>query len=111
MPYLFSYGTLQQEEVQLSIFGRKLTGMPDNLVRYVIAQLKIEDKSVIAASGCEYHPIARATESLNNRVPGTVFKVTEDELHHSDQYEVGAYKRLESTLESGKTAWVYVETS
>jgi hypothetical protein len=109
MPYLFSYGTLQQEEVQLSTFGRRLTGAPDTLVGYLITQVRIEDSEVVATSGKEFHPIARNTGEFNNRVPGAVFEVTEDELVRSDAYEVDAYKRVETVLASGKSAWVYVE--
>jgi len=109
MPYLFSYGTLQQEEVQLSTFGRRLMGAPDTLVGYLIAEVRIEDSEVVATSGREFHPIVRRTGEFNNRVPGTVFEVTEEELLHSDAYEVDAYKRVETVLASGKSAWVYVE--
>jgi len=31
VPLLFSYGTLQEERVQLSTFGRRLSGEPDAL--------------------------------------------------------------------------------
>jgi len=109
MSYLFSYGTLQQEEVQLGTFGRKLTGAPDSLVGFILAEVKIEDSNVIATSGKEFHPIARNTGAFNHRVPGTVFEVTEEELMHSDAYEVDSYKRVETVLASGKSAWVYVE--
>ena len=109
MPYLFSYGTLQQEEVQFSTFGRRLTGAPDSLVGFLIAEVRIEDPEMVATSGKEFHPIARRTGAFNHRVPGTVFEVTEDELQHSDAYEVDAYKRIETVLASGKSAWVYVE--
>jgi len=109
MPLLFSYGTLQQEEVQLSTFGRRLEGTPDNLIGFIIAEVKIEDQEVIRKSGKEFHPIAKMTDSTYNRVPGTVFEITDDELIHSDQYEVDAYKRVKTTLESGKIAWVYVD--
>jgi len=109
MPLLFSYGTLQQEEVQLSTFGRKLTGAPDSLVGFIIAEVEIEDTEVVATSGKKFHPIARKTGAFNHRVPGTVFEVTEEELMQSDAYEVDAYKRVETVLASGKNAWVYVE--
>ena len=109
MPYLFSYGTLQQEEVQLSTFGRRLAGAPDNLVGYVLAQVRIEDAKVVAKSGKEFHTIARMTGAFNHRIPGAVFEVTEEELRHSDRYEVDAYKRVEEVLASGRSAWVYVE--
>jgi gamma-glutamylcyclotransferase (GGCT)/AIG2-like uncharacterized protein YtfP len=109
MPLLFSYGTLQEEGVQLSTFGRRLQGTPDSLVGFVIADIRIEDHDVVVKSGKEYHPIAKASGSSHNHVPGTVFEITDDELMRSDQYEVDAYKRVETTLESGKNAWVYVE--
>ncbi|MGH9961724.1 MAG: gamma-glutamylcyclotransferase, partial [Pyrinomonadaceae bacterium] len=34
MPLLFSYGTLQQESVQLSTFGRLLQGQGDALLGF-----------------------------------------------------------------------------
>jgi len=34
MALLFSYGTLQQEAVQMSTFGRLLDGQPDELVGF-----------------------------------------------------------------------------
>lgn len=111
MPFLFSYGTLQQEDVQLSTFGRPLKGSPDNLTGFIIAEIQIEDQDVISKSGKAFHPIAKATGSKKNHVPGTVFEVSDDELSCSDQYEVKAYKRIETILQSGKIAWVYVEAN
>jgi hypothetical protein len=34
MPLLFSYGTLQEEKVQLSTFGRRLGGQRDELLGF-----------------------------------------------------------------------------
>ena len=93
----------------MSTFGRRLEGTPDNLVGFTIAILKIENPEVISKSGKEYHPIAKMTDSTHNRIPGSVFEITDDELRLSDQYEVDVYKRVKTTLESGKVAWVYVE--
>lgn len=93
----------------MSTFGRRLEGTPDNLVGFKIVILKIENPEVIGKSGKEFHPIAKITDSIDNRVPGSVFEVTDDELRLSDQYEVDAYKRVETVLASGKSAWVYVE--
>ena len=109
MPYLFSYGTLQQEEVQISTFGRELTGAPDGLVGFILADIKIQDSEVIAISGREFHPIARRTGGFNHRIPGTVFEVSEEELANADRYEVSDYTRIETVLASGKSAWVYIE--
>ena len=109
MPLLFSYGTLQQEEVQTATFGRKLTGSPDSLLGYVIAQVQIPDSDVVKTSGKRSHPIARSTGGFNHRIPGTVFEITHEDLLRSDAYEVDAYRRVETVLASGKSAWVYVE--
>ena len=66
--------------------------------------LRIEDPEVIGKTGKEFHPIAKITDSIHNRVPGSVFEVNDDELRLSDQYEVDTYKRVKTTLESGKVA-------
>ena len=47
MELLFSYGTLQQENVQIANFGRVLKGNSDVLPLYNVDQLKISDKKVI----------------------------------------------------------------
>ena len=109
MLLLFTYGTLQQEDIQLSTFGRKLQGTQDCLTGYIIGHLQIENEEEIAASEMESYPIARATGSRTNLVTGVVFEVTNDELRQSDLYEGDAYMRVETILESGRTAWVYVE--
>ena len=48
---LFSYGTLQQPEVQLATFGRLLDSRPDQLPGYCLAMLAIDDAQVVATSG------------------------------------------------------------
>jgi hypothetical protein len=111
MPNLFSYGTLQQEEVQLSTFGRTLNGCIDALPGYSLAQLKIIDQEVLATSGKDFHPIAQYTGDGLDRVPGMVFEVTDAELIDADGYEVDAYRRVSVVLVSGLHAWVYVEAA
>ena len=109
MPYLFSYGTLQQDSVQANMFGRLLEGKPDNLIGFIIANLKIQDEEESRQVGREFYPIAKYTGSFNNRIPGTVFEVTEEELIQTDRYEGDQYQRISTILESGRSAWVYVE--
>jgi gamma-glutamylcyclotransferase (GGCT)/AIG2-like uncharacterized protein YtfP len=109
MPLLFSYGTLQQADVQLSTFGRLLQGQRDELVGFEQSVVKIEDPQVVATSGQTHHPIVKFNGKLDSRVSGTVFEVTDAELARADQYEVGAYKRVSATLASGKDVWVYVD--
>jgi gamma-glutamylcyclotransferase (GGCT)/AIG2-like uncharacterized protein YtfP len=109
MPLLFSYGTLQQESVQLSTFGRLLVGQTDALVEFEQSWVQIDDPEVVAASGKTHHPIVRFNGNPASRLPGTVFEITDAELASADAYEVAAYKRVFAKLASGKSAWVYVD--
>ena len=105
---LFSYGTLQNTEVQLETFGRELVGHDDALLGYQLEMVEIKDEAVVALSGETHHPIAIETSDTANEIPGMVFEISADELNHSDQYEVNDYKRIFGNLKSGKKAWVYV---
>lgn len=111
MPLLFSYGTLQQEDVQRATFGRLLAGSADALVGYAQSMVKIEDAGVVATSGKTHHPIVAFTGASGDRVAGTVFEITDAELAAADAYEVDAYKRVSAPLASGRRAWVYVDAS
>lgn len=106
---LFSYGTLQQPNVQLATFGRLLEGQRDELPGYQQSLLAIDDPEVVAASGRTHHPIVSYTGNAAHRVAGTVFKVSHEELLRADEYEVSSYKRVSAGLASGRTAWVYVD--
>jgi gamma-glutamylcyclotransferase (GGCT)/AIG2-like uncharacterized protein YtfP len=109
MPLLFSYGTLQQEEVQLSTFGRKLEGEKDLLLGYEPSLVKIPDPAIAARLGRTHHDNVTATGDDWSSVQGTVFDVTDDELAKADRFEAEySYKRINGSLASGKEAWVYV---
>ena len=109
MPLLFSYGTLQQDVVQMSTFGRLLRGQPDELPGFEQAVLKIEDPEFVATSGKAHHAIVRFNGRNESRVSGTVFEVTDRELASADQYEPAGYQRISVTLASGRQAWVYAD--
>ena len=109
MPRLFSYGTLQQEEVQLATFGRRLHGDRDELPGFDPSLVRIEDPAQAAAAGRTHHANVVSNGRPESRVPGTVFDVTDAELAAADDYERPAsYERVIVTLASGKDAWVYV---
>jgi hypothetical protein len=57
MENLFSYGTLQQENVQIKNFGRSLSGTLDILQGYRLEDLVITDTFVLKTSQKKYHPI------------------------------------------------------
>ena len=105
---LFSYGTLQQEEVQRASFGRALEGIRDALRGWRREMLEITDPGVLAKSGQRFHPIIVPGDAAD-RVEGTAFAITPDELATADRYEVSDYTRIAVTLASGRAAWVYVK--
>jgi gamma-glutamylcyclotransferase (GGCT)/AIG2-like uncharacterized protein YtfP len=112
MPFLFSYGTLQEERVQLSTFGRRLAGAADALSGYERSTVKVEDARFVASSGRAEHANVVAAARDGGRVAGTVFEVTDAELAAADRYEApAAYVRRQVRLESGREAWVYVHAS
>ena len=49
--FLFSYGTLQLESVQLASFGRRLAGHPDAMPGFSKSFIEITDPDVLVASG------------------------------------------------------------
>lgn len=108
MEKLFSYGTLQLEQVQLSTFGRSLQGTSDSLIGYHLDTVKITNPEVIRKSGTDTHPILRHTGHVEDEVHGTVLSITPSEFKNADTYEADDYHRIAVTLKSGMDAWLYV---
>ena len=105
---LFSYGTLQLEEVQLETFGRKLDGERDALPEYKLVMLTITDQEFVIKSGSANHRSLQFTGNSADVVEGVVFKVTRKELEQADAYEPEGYERVRAQLSSGANAWVFV---
>ena len=101
MDYLFTYGTLQDLQVQQYIFGRVLTGQNDALPGFKSLENAVYDR----------YPLVVRTPDQNNMVEGKVYEVSEADLLKADIYETTAYKREKFHLESGIRAWVYIENS
>ena len=96
---LFSYGTLQETDVQIATFDRELEGSEDALEGYTV--------EILPNSG---YANAVPSPDPNDAVRGTVFDVTEHELAAADEYEKDAdYRRILVTLRSGKEAWIYLQ--
>ncbi|KFF24827.1 gamma-glutamylcyclotransferase family protein [Chryseobacterium vrystaatense] len=108
MTHLFSYGTLQTEQVQIETFGRILEGEKDILTGYTLSKVEITDPEVLRKSGQKYHPILAFSGNSEDEVDGMLFEVTEDEIAQADEYEVDDYKRIETVFKSGKTGFIYV---
>lgn len=102
MQKLFTYGTLQETEVQQDLFGRILQGTPETLVGYELNEIQIEEEFGIA-----YYPIITKTDDSNDTISGTLYEVTMKEIHQADLYEGLHYKRVEVLLQSNQKAWAY----
>ena len=98
MESLFVYGTLQDPQVQSTVFGRVVQGAPDTLIGYRKSQIIIDNIT---------YPIAVA--DIAYILPGQVIEVTADELAEIDRYEGEEYRRIQVRLRSGRQAWVYCE--
>jgi uridine kinase len=107
---VFSYGTLQQPEVQRATFGRRLDTVPDRLPGHRAGWVRITDPAVVAASGSDRHPIVEPTGDPADVVEGSVLTLTTAELAAADLYEVDDYRRHRVTLASGRPAWTYLAT-
>lgn len=106
--YLFSYGTLQKEEVQNALFGRTLQGWPDVLKGFKISTIEITDEAFLLKGEEKYQKTLTTSHTPNDFVEGTVFEITEEELLTADQYEPANYQRVNVVLRSGKNAWIYL---
>ena len=109
MPLLFSYGTLRDEDVQRTIFGRTLVGHPDRILGYRLETAPVGDAQFARKSGKLHHAILRRAEDDAEPVAGTVLEVTDEELLMVDAYEPAGYVRVLARLASGGQVWVYVE--
>jgi hypothetical protein len=107
--YLFSYGTLQLDAVQLATFGRRLDGHDDAMPGYRQDLIEITDPEVLKTSGERFHPVVSPSGHADDAVAGKVFILTAEELEAADRYEVSDYKRIQVILRSGLAAWVYVK--
>ncbi len=106
---LFSYGSLQNKNVQIANFGRELKGRADSLPGYARRMVPIIDPKLMASSGESHHANVEPTSNPDDAVPGTVFEITEQELAAADIYEeVADYRRIFVKLKSGDQAWVYL---
>lgn len=98
MPFLFSYGSLQEPSAQVSAFGRHLAGERDALPGHTIATVLSNGRACANA-------VRGAAAAV---IPGTVFEITDAELARADGYEAAdRYVRSEVTLQSGRRAWIY----
>jgi Gamma-glutamyl cyclotransferase, AIG2-like len=105
MAALFAYGTLLDERVRDTVFGRPLRGSPDALFGFALSSVAL---ATDATGSVVRYPNVVATGVTSDIVPGVRFDVTDADLSAADAYETSAYGRRVITLASGASAWVYV---
>lgn len=105
MEQLFSYGTLRSKEVQMRLFNKVLSGTPDQLLGYKLKSLQIEEEF-----GMADYVVVVPSENPSDVIYGVLFTVSGSDLAKVDLFESNAYRRVQVTLNSGTTAWVYLES-
>ena len=105
MPLIFSHGSLQQPDVQVSIYGRVLDGEPDELVDCIHTQVEVPTWHKAAAVGATHYANVEFFPGSGGRVAGRVFELTDAYEHDAE------YVRVKVTLASGRHAWVYVSAA
>src|SRR5437868_8328480 len=90
--YLFSYGTLQHESVQLRLFGRRLISHADKLHSYKISAIEITDEKFLA-SGEDKWQRTLVTGGASDIVNGSILELSAGELKKADSYEPANYHR------------------
>ncbi|NMM47784.1 gamma-glutamylcyclotransferase family protein [Marinigracilibium pacificum] len=108
MNKLFTYGTLQNEKIQLELFHRVLTGKNDTLDGYELSTLSqvIEEEGVQTEIS---YPVIFKSTNPNSKIRGAVIELTDDELKVADDYEGDDYKRIAVFLASGTSAYTYIQ--
>jgi gamma-glutamylcyclotransferase (GGCT)/AIG2-like uncharacterized protein YtfP len=102
MEKLFTYGTLQDKDIQENVFGRTLKGTPETLIGYVLKEIQIEEEF-----GIVQYPIITETNNPQDTLNGIVYEVTQTDFQQVDRYEGLHYRRVEVHLQSDQKAWVY----
>ena len=106
---IFSYGTLQLETVQRTLFGRRIEGRDDVLHGFIVTTIEITNPAVLDASGTATHLALVATEGPTDGIAGKIYALSAAELAVADDYEGDEYRRILVPLASGAQAWVYVK--
>lgn len=96
--------------MQRALFGRVLEGTADVLKGYRVETIEINDEAFLSRGENKFQSTVVKSTDPNDSISGTVFGITEEELHAADGYEPANYKRIHVTLGSGNKAWIYTAT-
>lgn len=110
MPIVFVYGSLELEEVQLAVLGRRPECGADALPGHRRIEVPIEDPRIVATLGRTHHADLQPG-APGDAVPGTALEVTEPEVAVLDVYEAEfGYRRIRVRLASGREGWAYARS-
>ena len=91
---LFSYGTLQKDNVQPELFGWLLNGTKDTLKGCKFSSIEIKGESFLSKGEQKDQLTVIPSNDNNDSIEGTVFGVSEEELLLADNYEPDNIKEL-----------------
>lgn len=94
--YLFSYGTLQEDRIQLMLFGEVLQTQVDSIEGYVTLN--------------DYFGYPRIVEFERGIVYGKVLEIDEVDFPIVDRYESEAYEKKVVETSKGRQVYVYFPT-
>jgi gamma-glutamylcyclotransferase (GGCT)/AIG2-like uncharacterized protein YtfP len=94
--YLFSYGTLQEDHIQLMLFGEVLQTQVDSIEGYVTLN--------------DYFGYPRIVEFERGIVYGKVLEIDEVDFPIVDRYESKAYEKKVVETSKGRQVYVYFPT-
>ena len=95
----------------MALFGRLLKGGTDFLVGYIPSAIEISDEAFLTKGEQKNQLTAIPSGNQNDRMEGTVFEISQEELLIADKYEPDGFSRIEVELASGKKAWIYVSNT
>lgn len=94
MERLFTYGTLQDPDVQMRLIKRHVPMTPARVYGFA----RHTDLSP--------YPVALPADA-DSFIDGLVMDVTREELAHITVYEGAGYNRIRVTLDNGEEAWIF----
>jgi gamma-glutamylcyclotransferase (GGCT)/AIG2-like uncharacterized protein YtfP len=101
MEIVFVYGSLRDKGLRKEICGREInTKQVDILKGFDLSSVQ---------DGVKSYPIIIQNDLSDHVVNGEIIELTESELLLIDVYEGSLYRRKKIPLESGESAWVYIQ--
>ncbi len=94
--------------VQRELLGRLVPMTDDVLLGFATVPVEIDHPDVIEFSGSATH-LGLVPGAPDARIAGKVLRISEADFRALDAYEGDEYRRIEVTLASGTTAWVYIK--